>query len=204
MLLAAAPKAVLLGAVAAVPHEPPVPTVDSHEVAPAAVSSLPAPAAGSPETPDLGSHGAEGGHVQLETQPEAAEPHVEAQPSPEQPVEPQPAVEPPAVEPKVEPPAVEQPAVEPKVEAQPAESEPATEQPAVEPPKVEAVEDANPVAASFTSEPTAAPVTDEMSQAMYVTQKIHDYFSGGIAPSNIKSVMKETVTVLREVEKLSH
>ena len=61
--------------------------------------------------------------------------------------------------------------------------------------------------ASFASqtEPTHphAPVMDETTSMMYVTQKIHDYFSGRISPSDVSSVVKESVTVLREFDKLN-
>ena len=62
--------------------------------------------------------------------------------------------------------------------------------------------------ASFASQtepthPSHAPVMDETTSMMYVTQKIHDYFSGGISPSDVSSVVKESVTVLREFDKLN-
>ena len=65
--------------------------------------------------------------------------------------------------------------------------------------------------ASFSSqtEPThphpshANPVMDETTSMMYVTQKIRDHFLGGISPADISSVVKESVTVLREFDQLN-
>ena len=47
------------------------------------------------------------------------------------------------------------------------------------------------------------PIMDETTQMMYINQKIHDFFSGGISPSDVSSVVKESVTVLREFDKLN-
>ena len=45
------------------------------------------------------------------------------------------------------------------------------------------------------------PIIDE--KTLYINQKIHDFFSGGISPSDVSSVVKESVTVLREFDKLN-
>ena len=70
-------------------------------------------------------------------------------------------------------------------------------------PKVETVVNAkvNDAKASFASE--QKPFMDEQTRMMYVDKKIHDFFSGGIAPSDITNVVKESYTVLREFDKLN-
>ena len=59
-----------------------------------------------------------------------------------------------------------------------------------------------PMATSLASKEEPKPLIGQSTEMLYVNKRIHDFFSGGISP-DVSSVMKESVTVLREFDKLN-
>lgn len=59
-----------------------------------------------------------------------------------------------------------------------------------------------PMTTSLASKEEPKPLIGQSTEMLYVNKRIHDFFSGGISP-DVSSVMKESVTVLREFDKLN-